>query len=433
MSLRRAVVLCVLAGMTACSRTPDRPTVTSPSAPSVIATAPGGSWTLAPGALLTAPVPPAGKFDAVFPARNLALDFLLRLDPVYVNVLRQGPTALFVNVEGQAVWIQELARYIANGCDFTTSVQRVFAQIDGGVAGPLCAPPPSTAIVQFPPRDIVLAFILLLDQKYQQLGHPAFLSNVDREGIVIWLLEYLRYFVNGCTHEESIANVLIRITSRVGPPPVCRKDPCLYQPSDHPRPGSQGGTFTILMFRREGSCDWTAKSQSDFITLGTSSGTFSGPLTFTVSPNNTGQSRRGTILVEWENGSTQVTIDQAGFNNQLNIQLFDFNKQSGETSECDVVLPSHQCVVKVISGLANGIATYSWSAVYVYGAVQKNPSQPGSDTFVITEACGGAGSTADGLVAEVVITLNVVDTAGNGFSVTTGQNGHPSKYFRFRT
>lgn len=433
MSLRRAVVLCVLAGMTACSRTPDRPTVTSPTAPSVLAGAPNASLINIPGALLTAPVPAAGKFDANFPPRDRTFDFLLRLTVVYRDVLRQGGVSLFVDVEGQAVWIQELARYLANGCDFPTSVQRVFAQIDGNAPGFLCAPPAANATIDFPPRDVVLAFMLLLDQKYQQMGRPAIFSAIDREGIVIWLLEYLRYSVNGCDHETATANVLIQITTRVGPPPICRKPPCSYTPSEHPRPGSQGGTFTVVMFRREGECDWTAKSQSNFITLVTSSGTFSGHLTFTVSPNSTGQSRRGTILVEWDNGSTEVIVDQAGFNSQLNIQLFDLNKQTGETSECDVVLASHQCVIKVVSFLANGIATYSWTATYAYGAVQKNPGQAGGDTFVITEACGGSGSTGDGLVAEVVITLNVVDTAGNGFSVVTGQNGHPSKFFRFRT
>ena len=121
---------------------------------------------------------------------------------MYRDVLGRCGTPLFVDVEGQVVWIQEFARYIANGCDIATATARVFAQIDGLPAGALCAPPPATAVIAFPPRDITLAFMLLLDAKYQQMGRPAILSIVDREGIVIWLLEYLRYSVNGCSHER---------------------------------------------------------------------------------------------------------------------------------------------------------------------------------------------------------------------------------------
>ncbi len=432
MSLRRAVLWCVLASMAACSQTPEQPRMASPTAPT--AASAGGVLNAAPGSLLTAPVPASGKFDAVFPSRALSFDFEQRLKGVYQNVLGRTGQPLFVDEEGQVVWIQEFARYIANGCDIATATARVFAQIDGQAAGALCSPPPATAVVEFPPRDVTLAFMLLLDAKYQQMGRAPILSVIDREGIVIWLLEYLRYSVNGCSHEEASANVLIQITSRVGPPPICRKPPCSYTPSDNPRPSGAGGQFTVLMFRREGVCDWTAKSQSSFIKLVTNSGTFSGPLTFTVDAN-TGQARRGTILVEWEGGSTEVVVEQAGAGSFLvNVQLFDFNKQTGETSECDIVLPSQQCIFKALTFLPEGIANYTWSAVYNDGSTTKTRNQSGgSDQLVITESCGLPGSSASGAVGEVVVTLTVTDTAGNTATVTTGQNGHPSKFFRFRT
>jgi hypothetical protein len=312
----------------------------------------------------------------------------------------------------------------------------VFAQIDGQPAGPLCNPPPSTAIVEFPPRDVTLQFMIMLDQKYQQMGRTAFLSPIDREGVVIWLLEYLRYAVNGCDHETAIANALIQITGRTEPPPICRKPPCTYQPSDHPRPSGAGGQFTVIMFRREGDCDWTASTTTSFIKLITTSGTYSGPLTFTVDQNS-GSSRRGTILVEWTGGSTEVIVDQSGPSSQVSIQLFDFNKQSGETSECDIVVRSsnggHKCTFKAQTFLPEGIAGYTWSAVYNDGGSTKTPTQSGGDTFVVTEACGAAGSSPEGTLAEVVVTLTVTDTAGNTATVTTGQGGHPSKFFRFRT
>jgi hypothetical protein len=287
-------------------------------------------------------------------------------------------------------------------------------------------------VIEFPPRDVTLAFMLLLDAKYQQMGRPPILSVIDREGIVIWLLEYLRYSVNGCSHEEASANVLIQITSKVAPPPVCRKPPCSYTPSEHPRPNGNGGQFTVIMFRREGVCDWTAKTESPFIHLITNSGTFSGALTFTVDAN-TGQPRRGTITVSYEGGSVDVVIEPGGQVFQALIQLFDFNKSTGETNECDVVLPSHPCTFRALTFLPNGIQTYQWSAVYNDGSL-KTPSQTGGgDTFIITEPCGTSGSNAAGNVIEVVVTLTVTDTGGNTATVTTGQGGHPAKFFKLHT
>jgi hypothetical protein len=431
MSLRRAVLLCVLAGLAACSHNPEKAAMNSPTAPTVAA---GGAGVMnaIPGSLLTAPVPASGKFDAVFPSRALSFDFYQRLTGVYRDVLSRSGTPLFVDPEGQVVWIQEFARYIANGCDVATATARVFAQIDGQPAGALCAPPPETAVVAFPPRDVTLAFMLLLDAKYLQMGRPPILSAIDREGIVIWLLEYLRYSVNGCSHEESSAKTLVQITGRVEPPPICRKPPCSYTPSEHPRPSGAGGQFTVLMFRREGDCDWKAKSQSSFIKLLTETGTFSGPLTFTVDPNP-GQPRRGTILVEWDGGSTEVVVEQNGASFQVNIQLFDFNKSSGETSECDVVLASHPCTFRALTFLPEGIKEYNWSAVYNDGSL-KTPSQVGGgDTFIINEPCGTSGSNAAGNVIEVVVTLKVTDTANNTATVTTGQGGHPAKFFKLHT
>jgi hypothetical protein len=126
-------------------------------------------------------------------------------------------------------------------------------------------------------------------------------------------------------------------------------------------------------------------------------------------------------------------VDQSGINSQVNIQMFDFNKQTGETTECDVVLPNQTCRFVATWFGPNGPAQMQWSATYFYGS-QKNPGQPGNDpTFIITENCGGSGSTPEGLVVEVVVTLTVTDTAGNVVTVTTGQQGISQKFFRFRT
>jgi hypothetical protein len=46
-------------------------------------------------------------------------------------------------------------------------------------------------------------------------------SAVDVEGDVVWTQEYLRYRINGCSHEQAAARVMTQIDGG-GIPPVCR-------------------------------------------------------------------------------------------------------------------------------------------------------------------------------------------------------------------
>ncbi len=118
MPIRRAVLLVFLAGLTACSRTPEQPIAAiTPTSPSEMAAERGMVKTLPPGSLLTAPVPASGKFDAIFPPRSQVFDFHTRLTGVYRDVLQRQGAPLFVDTEGQVVWIEEFARYVGNGCD----------------------------------------------------------------------------------------------------------------------------------------------------------------------------------------------------------------------------------------------------------------------------------------------------------------------------
>ncbi len=60
-------------------------------------------------------------------------------------------------------------------------------------------------------------------------------------------------------------------------------------------PTGGGGTLTVVIASQ---CPWTARSNVSWITLtGSKSGTGSGTVTFTVSPNSTASSRSGTIAV----------------------------------------------------------------------------------------------------------------------------------------
>jgi hypothetical protein len=77
---------------------------------------------------------------------------------------------------------------------------------------------------------------------------------------------------------------------------------------------SSGGTFTTTMTTTS-TCDWTAGADVPWIAITSgSSGTMTGPITFSV-PVNTGDIRRGTIAVQSTGRpSVTVTVIQEGIN-----------------------------------------------------------------------------------------------------------------------
>jgi hypothetical protein len=75
--------------------------------------------------------------------------------------------------------------------------------------------------VVFPPRDQTLGFGLELNAVYRdQLRRPAVTTFVDLEGWIVWIQEYLRYRVNGCSNFEASLRVGVQIGGG-GVPPVC--------------------------------------------------------------------------------------------------------------------------------------------------------------------------------------------------------------------
>ena len=75
--------------------------------------------------------------------------------------------------------------------------------------------------VDFPRRDETLLFRQQLEVTYRDgLRRPATTGFVDVEGAIVWTAEYLRYRVNGCTHQDAITRVTAQIQGR-GVQPVC--------------------------------------------------------------------------------------------------------------------------------------------------------------------------------------------------------------------
>ena len=151
-------------------------------------------------------------------------------------------------------------------------------------------------------------------------------------------------------------------------------------------------------------------------------------MTFRVDAN-TGDPRRGIILVEWDGGSLELPVDQAGPGQSPTTAVQLFSQGSGPTSQCDIVAASHSCTFKPST---TGAASYSWQAVYERGGVLRNFSGSG-ETFTINEGCGGSGATPEGVVAEVVVTLVITDSGGGTVTIITGQGSEPQKFFKFFT
>lgn len=156
-----------------------------------------------------------------FPPRNEPNDFYAQLDALYRDRLRAAPVTTFIDPEGAVVWLSEYARYRVGLCDHRTAQARVFWTIDSGMTMGVCEPTPAGAI-PFPPRDEGLEFMTALNTKYRDsFARSPVTSFVENEGAVVWLLEYFRYRLNGCTHGDAVTRVFQQILGQ-GIQPVCR-------------------------------------------------------------------------------------------------------------------------------------------------------------------------------------------------------------------
>lgn len=103
----------------------------------------------APGQVCGAP--PDGA--VAFPPRTDAFDFRRQLESKYQSMQRSLSPS-FVDSEGGVIWTQEYLRYRVNSCDHTTSVQKVFSQIDGGGVAATCFVPPCAYAVSPTPQSV---------------------------------------------------------------------------------------------------------------------------------------------------------------------------------------------------------------------------------------------------------------------------------------
>jgi len=158
--------------------------------------------------------------NVTFPPRNEPNDFYNQLIAVYANELRAAPSPTFVDPEGAVIWLTEYARQRVGRCDHTSATENTIDQIVNNGGTLVCAATPAGPI-PFPPRNEGLLFMNTLNDTYRDaLRRSQTTSVVNNEGAVVWVLEYLRYRLNGCNHGDATTKVIQQIRG-LGIQPVC--------------------------------------------------------------------------------------------------------------------------------------------------------------------------------------------------------------------
>lgn len=424
---RLTACLCLLAlTASACSRDSQRAAASAPTGPTALAVTAGEPTGL--GGI-------SGPAAVSFPARSDAFEFRNQLETKYQVGLNRGASTSAVDREGEVVWLQEYVRYRVNGCDHGTAVQRVLAQIDGGAAGAVCSDVPAGGAVAFPSRADALTFRQALESRYQQMNRGLTQSFVDAEGAAIWTSEYLRYRTNDCDHASSVQKVFTQIDGGAAPATcVPVNEACSYRFGAGDELPAAGGNFSVSIFKLAGTgaCTWTVTNSSSFITNVTpTTGDGFGVVTFRI-PQNDGARRTGNLRFDYAGGSIAYQVIQTASPYSVFFTMVDGFKSVNTTTECEIRGTATPCTFTASANLP-GTQTYNWRLVYSYG-IDKTITQSGSsNTFVLTEACGGANSTTDGFYLDLSMTLLMRDDRGTEVTVRSGEGSQPAlrlKVFR---
>lgn len=426
--LRLTAYLCLLAlTASACSRDSQRAVASTPTGPTALAITAGEPSGL--GGV-------SGPTAMPSPARNETIDFRNQLETKYQTGLNRSASITAVDREGEVIWIQEYIRYRVSGCDHGTSVQRVMTQIDGGAAGADCGASPTGAVaVPFPSRADVVTFRQQLETRYQQMNRGLASSFVDAEGAAVWTSEYLRYRTNDCDHASSVQKVFTQIDGGAAPATcVPVNEACSYRFGAGDELPAAGGNFSVSIFKLAGTgaCTWTVTNSSSFITNVTpTTGDGFGVVTFRI-PQNDGARRTGNLRFDYAGGSIAYQVIQTASPYSVFFTMVDGFKSVGTTTECEIRGTATPCTFTASANLP-GTQTYNWRLVYSYG-IDKTITQSGSsNTFVLTEACGGANSTTDGFYLDLSMTLLMRDDRGTEVTVRSGEGSQPAlrlKVFR---
>jgi hypothetical protein len=156
-----------------------------------------------------------------FPPRNEGLDFRAQLEGKYRDALRRPVAGSYADPEGAVVWTVEYLRYRLGQCSHEVALDKVRRQVRGQGLPEPCGSGQQGAI-GFPPRNETYDFRLELEEIYRvDLRRQQSDTRVDPEGDVVWIQEYLRYRLNGCSHPDAVGRTLLQVDG-LGVQPVCR-------------------------------------------------------------------------------------------------------------------------------------------------------------------------------------------------------------------
>jgi hypothetical protein len=414
MSFRRSIAILLAAFVAACSDGPRESMSALPASPSAVTLTPTGRDFVAHPTVVG------------FPARAEGVEFRAQLENKYVGMGRR-PAEVYVDAEGEAIWVGEYYRYRVNGCDHDTATQRTLSQIDGAPPGQICSLLAFPENAVYPPRDQVVDFRRQLGAKYQGMGRSA-QSAVDPDGAAIWLGEYYRYRTSGCDHATATQKVMSQIDGNPAAP-TCAI-PCAYFAETPASVPGIGGTFSVQLIRTSGTCDWVAVSDAPWITLNSPrAGTDRGSSSYTVAPN-TGAPRSGWVRFIYADGTTFFEVKQASPSHVLAFLLHDpAVSPTAPATECLLKTTSTICTLTAVTAmLPNPVTSYDWRVEYAYGGSKVRTQVGALPTFSFSESCGA--SAPEGSPVTLHVTLKATDSAGNSATVTAGEGLQPILHLR---
>jgi hypothetical protein len=194
------------------------------------------------------------------------------------------------------------------------------------------------------------------------------------------------------------------------------------------RINGSGGTANIDV-TAPSTCGWTASSNSPFLTANASA-TGNGTVVITATANS-GALRTGTVTI----GGQTVTVTQDGGGVFASFILQDPSQTADPTNVCQfrsVSGAQTTCTLRSTSFTSGAapIVNYLWTVQYTYVSVKVNSVSGDFPTLPITDICGltGGGSTDDGVLQPLDVTLTVTDSLGNSATAKSG-TGNQSKLF----
>lgn len=156
---------------------------------------------------------------------------------------------------------------------------------------------------------------------------------------------------------------------------------------------ASGGSTTIGVAMSSPTCDWTATSNSPFITNVGSGTTGSGSVTFTVSPN-VSVARTGTLII----AGTTVTVTQAsGCTFLISPTGAELGPQaansltfalSASDPACPWTMQGHDSWITINTASGTGSATLSYAAAANLGPARNSSIDVGGRTFSIVQDDG---------------------------------------------